>query len=186
MGALDTISGALDQVFKNVSIQEGILNSTLSYFCTVFIYSNSLSTSSTYTQNWRNTPCSILDLVQTSPHSQAIYTVKLRREIIFVLSSLFVLVSWENNNTPLRPWFKLKWFTLIIVYIWRCLYSVWQYIIVQLTLITIIIKDIKGTPWTQYSWFHENGSFSVLSFSEHYLSIPQFTGNEEPFSGNTR
>ena len=51
MGALDTISGALDQVFKNVSIQEGILNSTLSYFCTVFIYSNSLSTSSTYTQN---------------------------------------------------------------------------------------------------------------------------------------
>ena len=27
-----------------------------------------------------------------------------------------------------------------------------------------------------YSWIHENGSFSVHSFKEHYLSIPQETG----------
>ena len=27
-----------------------------------------------------------------------------------------------------------------------------------------------------YSWFHENGSFSVHSINEHYLSIPEYTG----------
>ena len=28
-----------------------------------------------------------------------------------------------------------------------------------------------------YSWYHENGSFSVHSFNQHYLSIAQFTGS---------
>ena len=26
-----------------------------------------------------------------------------------------------------------------------------------------------------YRWYHENGSFSVNSFNEHYLSISQYT-----------
>ena len=29
------------------------------------------------------------------------------------------------------------------------------------------------------SWFHENGSFSLHSFNEHYLSIPHNTGSWE-------
>ena len=28
-----------------------------------------------------------------------------------------------------------------------------------------------------YSWHNENGSFSVHSFNQHYLSIAQFTGS---------
>ena len=28
------------------------------------------------------------------------------------------------------------------------------------------------------SWFHENGSFSVHVFNEHYLAIQQYTGSE--------
>ena len=28
-----------------------------------------------------------------------------------------------------------------------------------------------------YSWFHENGSFSIHYLNEHYQSITQFTGS---------
>ena len=35
------------------------------------------------------------------------------------------------------------------------------------------------------SWCHENGSFNIHSFNQHYLSIQQKTGGK-PFSGNTR
>ena len=30
---------------------------------------------------------------------------------------------------------------------------------------------------SDYSWFHENGSYSVDSFNEYYLSILQYTGS---------
>ena len=29
----------------------------------------------------------------------------------------------------------------------------------------------------RYSWCHENGSFSVQTFNQHYLPIPQYTGS---------
>ena len=29
----------------------------------------------------------------------------------------------------------------------------------------------------RYSWFNENGSFSVPSFNERYIPIPQYTGS---------
>ena len=59
---------------------------------------------------------------------------------------------------------------------WR-LYSVSRFKLVFSSRTVCFIKCFLWTArWLRYSWFHENGSFSVHNYNEHYLSIPEYTG----------
>ena len=61
----------------------------------MFIYSDSSSASYTYKQNWRNKPCSILDLVQT----EVIYSNSCLHLKLFVqFMTLYNSTAYFNNN----------------------------------------------------------------------------------------
>ena len=40
-----------------------------------------------------------------------------------------------------------------------------------------LLYNYNSLNWTNYSWCHENGSFSVHTCNQHYLSTPQYTGS---------
>ena len=43
--------------------------------------------------------------------------------------------------------------------------------------LNVDFETIKTTTnIVTFSWFHENGSFSLQSFNEHNLSVPEYTG----------